>query len=242
MKKYLFFTLACAWMALAAGAQAPGAMVLNDQVGATQNMTAQDDQTSDTNPVDVTSRSFSGMGSNGYLFTDPGKMGVGKHAGGWQLVVINNVIGGHSGRTHTPINPPFNPNKSPMGGDSDDGDGSVMFSKMSSGISIVMTRDRVPCFPDALDGRIIVPIDPRPGNPRPKDKGIKTKGGVWVVMNETVSPGGSGGNSGESLYSAGPGQSTINDVASLIDRMLQGEAAHETIDDVSSLIDSMLKQ
>ena len=93
-----------------------------------------------------------------------------------------------------------------------------------------------------LDGRIIVPIDPRPGNPRPKDRGIKTKGGVWVVMNETVSPGGSGGNSGESLYSAGPGQSTINDVASLIDHLLQGEAAHETIDDVSSLIDSMLKQ
>jgi len=242
MKKYLFFTLACAWMALAAGAQAPGAMVLNDQVGATQNMTAQDDQTSDTNPVDVTSRSFSGMGSNGYLFTDPGKMGVGKHAGGWQLVVINNVIGGHSGRTHTPINPPFNPNKSPMGGDSDDGDGSVMFSKMSSGVFGVIIRDGQLYIINGLDGRIIVPIDPRPGNPRPKDRGIKTKGGVWVVMNETVSPGGSGGNSGESLYSAGPGQSTINDVASLIDHLLQGEAAHETIDDVSSLIDSMLKQ
>jgi len=242
MKKYLFFTLACAWMALAAGAQAPGAMVLNDQVGATQNMTAQDDQTSDTNPVDVTSRSFSGMGSNGYLFTDPGKMGVGKHAGGWQLVVINNVIGGHSGRTHTPINPPFNPNKSPMGGDSDDGDGSVMFSKMSGGVFGVIIRDGQLYIINGLDGRIIVPIDPRPGNPRPKDRGIKTKGGVWVVMNETVSPGGSGGNSGESLYSAGPGQSTINDVASLIDHLLQGEAAHETIDDVSSLIDSMLKQ
>jgi len=242
MKKYLFFTLACAWMALAAGAQAPGAMVLNDQVGATQNMTAQDDQTSDTNPVDVTSRSFSGMGSNGYLFTDPGKMGVGKHAGGWQLVVINNVISGHSGRTHTPINPPFNPNKSPMGGDSDDGDGSVMFSKMSSGVFGVIIRDGQLYIINGLDGRIIVPIDPRPGNPRPKDRGIKTKGGVWVVMNETVSPGGSGGNSGESLYSAGPGQSTINDVASLIDHLLQGEAAHETIDDVSSLIDSMLKQ
>ncbi len=251
MKKYLFFTLACAWMALAAGAQSPGAMVLNDQVGVTQNMTAQDDQTSDTNPVDVTSRSFSGMGSNGYLFTDPGKMGVGKHAGGWQLVVINNVISGHSGRTHTPINPPFNPNKSPMGGDSDDGDGSVMFSKMSSGVSIVITRDRMPNLPDAVGISVPIPVDPRPGVPRPKDKGIKTQNGKWVELNETVSPGGSGGgggnsdsggNSGESLYSAGPGQPTINDVASLIDHLLQGEAAHETIDDVSSLIDSMLKQ